>query len=169
MPVLESLFNEVADLQDCWKTYLLHIDLKFYFSLSKTLKISPTFYILRYCVLLKNVKCKVMFTDAYLEPSLTCDGTLLLFWSFFFLQKCSLANVWLGSKYPTGSAQAPCKMVPLVLFCNSYVIFSSSFIFENKNITLKNIWLLSQDLHSIKNTTCTKPLFNIGLSKIKNN
>ena len=71
-----------------------------------------------------------------------CNGALLLFWSIFFLQKCSLVNVWLGSKYPTGSVDTPCKMVPLVLFCNIYVIISSSFVFENENITLKNIWLL---------------------------
>ena len=37
-PILESLFNTVAGLQDCCKAYLLHTLLKFYFSLGKTLK-----------------------------------------------------------------------------------------------------------------------------------
>ena len=37
-PMLESLFNKVAGLQDCCKAYLLHTPLKFYFSLGKTLK-----------------------------------------------------------------------------------------------------------------------------------
>ena len=36
--VLKSLFNKVAGLKDCWKTYLLHSYLRFYFSLGKTLK-----------------------------------------------------------------------------------------------------------------------------------
>ena len=34
-PVLESLFDKAADLQDCWKTYLLHADL-IYFILVKS-------------------------------------------------------------------------------------------------------------------------------------
>ena len=46
------------------KTYLLHALLRLYFSLGKTLK---NFFI-NY-VLLENVKCKVMLTEAYLEPS----------------------------------------------------------------------------------------------------
>ena len=65
--MLESLFNKVAGLQDCCKTYLLHALVRFYFSLGKTLKNFINFFI-NY-VLLKNVKCKVMFTGAYLEPS----------------------------------------------------------------------------------------------------
>ena len=36
--MLESLFNEVAGIQDCCKAYLLHTILRFYFSLGKTLK-----------------------------------------------------------------------------------------------------------------------------------
>ena len=61
--MLESLFNKVAVLQDCCKTCLLHAFLRFYFSLGKTLK--------NLYVLVKNVKCKVMFREAYLEPSQT--------------------------------------------------------------------------------------------------
>ena len=34
-PVLESLFNEVAGLQDYCKTFLLHALLRCYFSLAK--------------------------------------------------------------------------------------------------------------------------------------
>ena len=37
VPVLESLFDKVAGLQDFCKTYLLHALLRFYFSLGKTL------------------------------------------------------------------------------------------------------------------------------------
>ena len=36
--MLESVFNNVAGLQDCCKAYLLHTLLRFYFSLDKTLK-----------------------------------------------------------------------------------------------------------------------------------
>ena len=36
--MLESLFNKVAGVQDCFKTYLLHALLRFHFPLSKTLK-----------------------------------------------------------------------------------------------------------------------------------
>ena len=36
--MLESLFNKVAGVQDCFKTYLLYALLRFYFPLSKTLK-----------------------------------------------------------------------------------------------------------------------------------
>ena len=58
--MLECLFNKVAGLQDCCKTYLLHTHLKFFYS-GKTLNI----------MLNINVKYKVMFTEAYLEPSRT--------------------------------------------------------------------------------------------------
>ena len=35
--VLKSLFNKVAGLKDCWKTYLLHSYLRFYFSLGQSI------------------------------------------------------------------------------------------------------------------------------------
>ena len=35
--MLQSLFNKVAGPQDCYKTYLLHALLRYYFSLGKTL------------------------------------------------------------------------------------------------------------------------------------
>ena len=57
--MLESLFNKVAGLQD-----------RFYFSLAKTLKNFINF-------LTNYVKCKVMLTEAYLEPSRT--STMELF------------------------------------------------------------------------------------------
>ena len=56
--MLESLFNKVAGLQD-----------RFYFSLAKTLKKFIKF--LTNYVLLRNVKCKVMLTGAYLDSSRT--------------------------------------------------------------------------------------------------
>ena len=62
--VLESLFNKVTGLQDCSKTYLLYSHLRFYFPLGKKFHQLSINY-----VLLKNVKCKVMFTGVYLEPS----------------------------------------------------------------------------------------------------
>ena len=37
-PMLESHFNKVVGLQDCFKTYLLHALLRFYFSSDKTTK-----------------------------------------------------------------------------------------------------------------------------------
>ena len=59
--MLESLFNKVAGLQD-----------RFDFSLAKNFINFLTNY-----VLLRNVKCKVMLTEAYLEPSPT--STMELF------------------------------------------------------------------------------------------
>ena len=87
--MLESLFDKAADLQDCWKTYLLHADLIFFY-FGKTLKVSD--FLINY-ILLKNVKCKVMFTDAYLGPSRTSAMELFCFFGTFFckkgLSKCS--------------------------------------------------------------------------------
>ena len=37
-PMLQSLYNKVADPQDCCQTYLLHALLRFYFSLGKTVQ-----------------------------------------------------------------------------------------------------------------------------------
>ena len=67
--VLESLFNKVAGLQECCKTYLLYSHLRFYFSLDKSLKKLYQLYI-NYG-LLKTVKRKVTLTEAYLELSRT--------------------------------------------------------------------------------------------------
>ena len=36
--MLELLFNKIASLQDCSRAYVLHTHLRYYFSLSKTLK-----------------------------------------------------------------------------------------------------------------------------------
>ena len=73
---MESLFNKGAGPQGCCKTYLLHALLRFYFSFGKALKNFINFLI-NY-VLLKNVKCKVMLTEAYLEPSRTSTMELFL-------------------------------------------------------------------------------------------
>ena len=66
-----------------------------------------------------------MFTDAYLGPSRTSAMELFL---ELFLQKRS-RNVRLGSKYPTDSADAPCKMGSqnsfiLQYLCHSQFVFS---------------------------------------------
>ena len=97
MPVLESFFNEVARLQDCCKTYLLHAQLRFYFPLVKTFKNFINILLTMLCLLksiiylLKTVnKCKVMFTEVYLEPSRTSMMGLFLQKStmgLFFFQK----------------------------------------------------------------------------------
>ena len=63
--------------------------MKFYFSLGKTL----TKY-----VLLKNAKCKVMFTEAYLEPTGTPTMEL-----FFTLVKPYFKNVLNSIKLSLGS------------------------------------------------------------------
>ena len=55
-----------------------------------------------------------------------------------FLQKHSLVDVWLSSKYASGSLDAPCEMAPLNSFIMQYyVITSSSFVFKNENIHSK--------------------------------
>ena len=77
--MLESLFNKVAGLQDCCKTYLLHAHLRYYFSLGKTLK----FYL--------------------------------------FSQKYFLTDVWMGSKYASGSLDVPCEIAPLNSFIFQYL------------------------------------------------
>ena len=62
-PVLESLLNKVAHFQDSCKTYLLHAHIYDFIFLGKTFDQLSINYVV------KNVKCKVMFTDAYLELS----------------------------------------------------------------------------------------------------
>ena len=90
-----------------------------------------------------------------------------------YLPGTSLVNVWLGSKYISGSFDAPCEMGPVNSFIFQYLIYvitSLTFVFENENIRLKNIWLLVlQDLHSFINTICIALLINIGMFKIKSN
>ena len=69
-----------------------------------------------------------------------------------FLQKWFFADVWLGFNYASGSLDAQCEMVPLnilILYYCVITITSSYFVFENENITMKNIWLpVSQDSRS---------------------
>ena len=76
--MLESLFNKVAGLQD-----------RFYFSLAKTLKNFINF-------ITNYVKCKVMLTEAYLEPSRTSTMELSSLWLCHILKMCV-------SKLPLGS------------------------------------------------------------------
>ena len=71
--MLEFLFNKAVGLQECCKTYLLHTNLRFYFSLGKALK---NVHQLSLKYVLKNIKFKVMFTEAYLDPSRTCTMEL---------------------------------------------------------------------------------------------
>ena len=53
-----------------------------------------------------------MLTEAYLEPSQTFTMEL------FCKNAPSYINVWLGSKYASGSLDKPCEMAPL----NSFVL-----------------------------------------------
>ena len=64
--MLEPLFNKVVGLLD-----------RFHFSLAKTLKNFINFF--RNYVVLRNVKCKVMLTEGYFEPSRT--STMELFFT----------------------------------------------------------------------------------------
>ena len=64
--MFKSLFTKVAGLQDYCETHLLYSHLRLYFSLGKKFH---QFSINN--VLLKNIKCEVIFTDTYLEPSRT--------------------------------------------------------------------------------------------------
>ena len=59
--MFESLVNKVTGLQGCFKIFLFHPHLGFYFSLGKTFtKLSINY------VLLKNVKYKVMFKETHI-------------------------------------------------------------------------------------------------------
>ena len=86
-------------------------------------------------VFLKKVKCRVMFTEAYLEPSQT--STMELFcknnWRFVAINYlCTNASsyvyVWLGSKYASCSLEEPCKMAPLNSFILQYYVRTSFII-----------------------------------------
>ena len=57
------------------------------------------------------------------------------------MQKCSLVDVWMDFKYDYGLIDAQCKMVPLNSFILQYLYHNqlTSFVFENENVTLKNI------------------------------
>ena len=92
--MLESLLNQVAGLQDYYKTYLLHALSRFYLSLGKTLKKFIHFF-LNY-VLLKNVNVK--FTEVYLEPSRTSTIEL-----FLTLVKPYFKNILNSIELPLGS------------------------------------------------------------------
>ena len=127
-------------LQDCCKTFLLYI-LTLWVKPFKFQELSSNFII---NVFLKNFKCKFMFLEAYLEPSQT--STMELFWenSWWLVANkyfCTNATSY-GSKYASGSLDKLCKIRPLNSFIlqHHYVITSLSFVFENENITLKNIW-----------------------------
>ena len=62
-----------------------------------------------------------MFTEVYLEQSWT-------FMMELFSKKLSLADIWLGSKYASGSLEAPCKMLPLNSFILQY-LYHNQFAF----------------------------------------
>ena len=92
-----------------------------------------------------------MLTEAYVESSQTstrelfCKDSWRLVAINYFCENAPLyIDAWLGSKYASGSLDKPCEMAPLnsfiFLWCNIYIITSSSFVFENENITFKNIW-----------------------------
>ena len=90
-----------------------------------------------------------MLTEAYLESSQTStrelfckDSWWLVAMNYFCKNAPLYIDAWLGSKYASGSLDKPCEMAPLnsFLWCNIYIITSLSFVFENENITFKNIW-----------------------------
>ena len=79
--------------------------------------------------------------------------------------KNSLTDVWLGSKYASGSLDTPCKMVPIKSFILQYLCHNQfSLLFLKKKTLLKKLhwkkkwFLVSQDLHWFINTTCITPL-----------
>ena len=89
-----------------------------------------------------------MFTELYLEPSQTSTMELLRenSWPLVAINDfCTNAplyvvDVWLGSKYASCSLDEPCEMAQLNSFILQYYVKTSlSFVFENENITLKNI------------------------------
>ena len=69
--LLESFVNKVAGLQDCCKACFTSTLKILFFFRQKCHQISTNY------ILLKNVKCRVMLTEAYLEPSWT--STMVLF------------------------------------------------------------------------------------------
>ena len=75
--MLESLFNKVAGLHDRFYFYLAET-LKKFINLAETLKNFINFLI--NFVLLTNVKCKVMPTEAYLELNRTSTMELFPIW-----------------------------------------------------------------------------------------
>ena len=81
-----------------------------------------------------------MFTEAYLEPSQTstmelfCENSWPLVAINCFCTNTPLyvVDVWLGSKYASGSLDEPCEMAQLNSFILRYYVKTSlSFAFEN--------------------------------------
>ena len=142
----ESLFNKVTWLQDCCKTNLLHAHLRFYFSVGKTLKRIHQFSI-NY-VLLNNLKCKIMFTEVYLEPSRI---SMMVFFAERFMEFCIFwFNFldWYWSSLP-------------IYFLNSFSICFSSFSSFSRNIMRFNgclaVYLMNPSLK--KQLKCVRKKF----------
>ena len=81
-----------------------------------------------------------MFTEGYLEPSQTstmelfCENSWPLVVINYFCTNTPLyvVDVWLGSKYASGSLDEPCEMAQLNSFILQYYVKTSlSFAFEN--------------------------------------
>ena len=69
-----------------------------------------------------------MFTEAYLEPSQTstvelfCENSWrLVAINYFCTNAPSYVDVWLGSKYASGSLNEPWEMAPLNSFILQYL------------------------------------------------
>ena len=105
-------------------------------------------------ILFKNVKCKVTFTEAYLEPSQTSTMKV------FDEEKCCLMDVSLDSKYNSGLLDTTCKMAPL----NSFILQYSShnqFIFwfqKLKHYIERHLMTNFRRFHSFINIICIAPL-----------
>ena len=105
--MLESLFNKVTGLQH-----------RFYFSWAKTLKNFINF--LTNYVLLRNVKCKVMLTEAYLEPSRTSTMELFSLWLShnlkMYFSKLPLGSIFCTT-HPFGKKPKTLKTSGEKIFC----------------------------------------------------
>ena len=84
---------------------------------------------------------------------------------------CSLVDVSLGSKYASGTLDAPYEMVPLNSFIlqslchNQYLICFRKW----KHYIEKHLIANFTSLQSFINTTSIAPLLNMGMFKIKSN
>ena len=117
-----------------------------------------------------------MYTGAYLESGqhlwwIFFDKTVVVLYPLTIFAKklpCWFLNGFYI--YPWFSRRTTWNSITKVLFCDIYVITSSSFVFENGNITLEKTWFpILQDLRPVITTTCITPLLNILIFKIKSN
>ena len=80
-------------------------------------------------------------------------------------------SVLLGSKYATGSLEAPCNMAPVNSFNFQYKCHNQFvFCFRKWNRYIEKYLIANvTGFHSFMNTFCITPLHNIGILQIKSN